>query len=134
MEGTSNVVHVVSVETSNRDSSVLSHVDGVLLSELVDHVLVEASEGEHTNLRSDVVPVVLIATSLKTSLQSSSHLGHSVRHGNEVVVPHLGELFISKHDVHNSGSMNRRVRVDRSGNLLDAGVDDVSLSSGAGDD
>jgi hypothetical protein len=46
-------------------------------------------------------------------------------------VPHLGELFISENDVDNSSTVNRRVGVDGSGDLLDARVDDVSLSLGS---
>jgi len=48
-------------------------------------------------------------------------------------VPHFGELLISEDDVDNAGSMDGRVGVDRSGNLLDARVDDVTLSLAAAD-
>lgn len=48
-------------------------------------------------------------------------------------MPHSGELLISEDDVDNTGSVNGRVRVDRSSNLLDARVDDVLLSLAAAD-
>lgn len=134
MEGTRNVVDVVSVEASNGDSSVHGHVDGVLLSELVDHVLVETGEGKHTNLRDNVIPVVLVSEGGEAGVEGSSHLSHSVGHEDEVGVPHLLELGVSEDDIDNSSSMNWGVGVDRSGDLLNAGVDDVSLGSGSSDD
>ena len=34
-------------------------------------------------------------------------------------MPHRGELGVSEDDIHNASTMNRRVRVDRSSDLLD---------------
>jgi len=84
VEGTSNVVDVVGVEASNGDSSVHGHVDGVLLSELGDHIFAESSEGEHTNLRDNVIPVVLISEGGEAGVEGSSHLSHSGGHEDEV--------------------------------------------------
>jgi hypothetical protein len=124
----------VSVEASDGDSSVHGHVDGVLLSELVDHVLVESGEGEHTNLRDNVIPVVLVSEGGEAGVEGSSHLSHSVGHEDEVGVPHLLELGVTEDDVDNSGSVNWGVGVDGSGDLLDSGVNDVSLGGGSSDD
>lgn len=134
MERTSNVVDVVGVESGDGDSSVHGHVDGVLLSELGDHVLVEAGEGEHTDLRGNVIPVVLVAKGSEAVLESRSHGSHSVGHEDEVLVPHGFELRVSEDDVDNSSSVNRGVRVDGSSDLLDARVDDVLLGSVSSDD
>jgi len=134
VEGTSNVVDVVGVEASNGDSSVHGHVDGVLLSKLVDHVLAESGEGEHTNLRDNVIPVVLISEGGEASVEGSSHLSHSVGHEDEVGVPHLLELGVTEDNVDNSSSVNWGVGVDGSGDLLNARVDDVSLSGVSSDD
>jgi hypothetical protein len=67
-------------------------------------------------------------------VEGSSHLSHSSGHEDEVGVPHFLELGVSENDVDNSSSMNWGVGVDGSGDLLNAGVDDVSLSSGSSDD
>jgi hypothetical protein len=80
-----------------------------------------------------VIPVVLVSETLKSSLESGSHLGHSVGHDDEVLVPHLGELFISENDVDDSSTVNRGVGVDGSSDLLDARVDDVSFGGGSSD-
>lgn len=61
MESSSNVVQVVGVKSSNGDTAIHGHVNGVLLTELVDLVLVESSESEHTNLAGNVVPVVFVS-------------------------------------------------------------------------
>ena len=129
MEALRTVLEVVGVETGKRDSSVHGHVDSVLLSQLVDHRLGQTGIGEHANLRSDVVPVVLVAQVGQSLLKSGSHLSDSSRHEFEVSVPHLGELLISEDDINDAGSMDRWVGVDGAGDLLDARVDDVTLGS-----
>jgi hypothetical protein len=132
VESFRNVIKVTTVKSSDGDSSVHGHVDGVLLTELVDHILVKTSEGKHANLRGDVIPVVNAAVAFKGGLKSRSHLSHSGGHEFKVSVPHLGELFISKDDVDDSSSMDRRVRVDGSGDLLNARVNDVAFSNRRG--
>jgi len=61
VESSSNVVQVVGVETSNGNTAIHGHVNGVLLTDLVDLVLVESSESEHTNLTGNVIPVVFVS-------------------------------------------------------------------------
>jgi len=133
VESSSNVLQVVGVETSNGNTAIHGHVNGVLLTDLVDLVLVESSESEHTNLAGNVIPVVFVSESDESGLQANSHVVHAGGHEAEVSVPHFGELLISEDDVDNAGSMDGRVGVDRSGNLLDARVDDVTLSLAAAD-
>jgi len=134
VEGVGAVFDVAGVEAGDGDSSVHGHVDGVLLSELVDHVMVEAGEGEHADLRGDVIPVVLGASGLESRLEGSSHQSHSIGHDDEVLLPHGGELFVSEDDVDNSSSVNWGVGVDGSSDLLDARVDGVTLGLRSSDD
>jgi len=129
VEALRTVLEVVGVESGKRDSSVHGHVDSVLLSQLVDHRLGQTGIGEHANLRSNVVPVVLVAQVGQSLLKSGSHLSDSSRHEFEVSVPHLGELLVSEDDINDAGSMDRWVGVDGAGDLLDARVDDVTLGS-----
>jgi len=77
VESFRNVIKVATVKSSDGDSSVHGHVDGVLLTELVDHILVKTSEGKHADLRGDVIPVVYAAVAFKGGLKSRSHLSHS---------------------------------------------------------
>jgi len=58
MESGSDAVKVAGVKTSDGDASVHSHVDGVLITELVNHISGQSSEGKHADLVGQVIPVV----------------------------------------------------------------------------
>ena len=134
MEGIGNVVKVARVEASNRDAAVHGHVHCVLLSEFVDLVLVEASVSEHANLIGNVRPVVLVSKSFKLGNQTRSHLCHTSRHVSEVLVPHGCELWVTQNDVDDSSAVDGWVGVNWSGDLLDAGHDNLLLSFASTDD
>lgn len=58
MEGFSDVFNIFGVESSDRDTSVIGHVNRVLFSQNVNLFQVESSESKHTDLVSDMVPVL----------------------------------------------------------------------------
>ena len=109
MEGICDVVEVASVHSGDRDAAVQGHVDCVFLAQLVDLVLVQSRESEHTNLAGNVAPVVFVAKLLKFFNETGSHLSHAGRHILEVLVPHGGEFLVSEDNIHNAGSVNWRV-------------------------
>lgn len=84
------VVDVVLVETSHADAAVLGHVDVRLLAQLLDLLLRETSEAEHTDLVSKVVPGAGSAKLLELASQSLAHLHDAAGHSSEVLLP-LGE-------------------------------------------
>lgn len=88
MEGLGNVVEVASVETSDGDATIGCHVNGVLFTELVDHLRGETSVSKHTNLVDHVIPVVFTAQILHVLMETVSHLVHAAGHELEIVVPH----------------------------------------------
>ena len=123
MEGSRDLVEVASVETGDRDSTIGSHVNVVLAGHGVDLILSDARVSEHTNLRGDVAPVVLAAEGGESLDEASSHFSHTGRHEHEIIVPHLRELLVAEDDVDDSSTVDGRVRVHGSGNLLDSRVD-----------
>ena len=121
------VVEVARVEASDGDAAIHGHVDGVLLSELINLVFVEAGEGEHADLVGHVLPVVLVAERLQFVDKARSHGSHASGHIFQILMPHGGQLRVAQDDVDDSSSVNGRVGVDWSGNLLDAGHDNCFL-------
>ena len=133
VEGIRDIVEVTGVETSDGNTAVHCHVDGVLLTELVDLVLVQASEGEHANLVGDVTPVVLVAEFGELVAETMTHFMHAAGHITKVLMPHGCELCVSENDVDNMGAVDGRVGVDWSSNLLNSAHDNILLSLAAAD-
>jgi hypothetical protein len=77
---------------------------------------------------------MFVAKVLELLDKSSSHFLHAGRHHNKIVVPHLRQVWIAEDDVNNSGSLNWRVGVDWSCDLLDARHDNILLSLVTTDD
>ena len=128
MESVCDVVEVLRVEASDGNTAVHGHVNGILFAELVDLVLVQAGEGEHANLVDDVAPIVLVAHLLQLVAEAVAHGVHTARHVAQILVPHGGQLRVAQDDVDDAGAVDGRVRVDRSGDLLDAAHHNVFLS------
>ena len=131
MERLGNVVQVLGVETGDGDTAIHGHVDVVLLAELVHHVLVEASEGEHANLVGHVLPAVLVAERLQLVDEAGAHVSHAARHVAKVLVPHAGQLGVAEDRIDDASTVDGWVRVDGTSNLLDAAHHDVLLSGAA---
>jgi len=127
VESISAVFEVSGVESGNGDTAVHGHVDGVLFAELVNLVGRESSVGKHADLVSNMGPVVLVSAGLEGSDEAGSHGVHAAGHILQVLVPHGGKLIVTKDDVDNTGTVDGRVGVDGSGNLLNAGLHEVGL-------
>lgn len=134
MERLSNVVEILSVEAANRDSAVCSHVNSVLVAELLYHLLLEASVCKHTNLVDNVLPAVLAATLDKFVVETLSHVKHAARHDLELSVPLLHKFRVLEDDVDQASSMNGRVGPDGAGDLLQSRHDDLGLGLATSDD
>ena len=94
MEGISDVVNVLGVDTADTDSTILSHVDSILSSQLVHDLLGEASVAEHANLVLNVLPAVRAASVLQLLHDSVPHGHHAARHDLQLSVPLCGQLLV----------------------------------------
>lgn len=72
-------------------------------------------------------PVVLVSKTFELVNQTMSHWMHAARHILEVLVPHGSKLRVSQNDINNTSTMDRRVRIDWSSNLLDTGLSNLSF-------
>jgi len=106
----------------------------VLFAEAVDLGLAHAGVGKHSNLIGDVAPVVNTTCVLKLLNEASSHVGHSSGHVSEVLVPAGGEVLVSEDDVDDSGSVEGRVGVHRSGEGLQSSADGSGFLGAASKD
>lgn len=77
MESRGNVVQVVSVQTGDRNTTISSHIDVVVVLEFVDLLGGETSVGEHANLAGHVAPVVSAAVVLELLDEARSHFLHA---------------------------------------------------------
>ena len=134
MEGLGNVLNVVSVDTSHGDTTVIGQIDVVVGSDLQDLLLGEASEGEHTNLRGNVRPVLGGTVLLEVLHQESSHINDTVSHLAALLVPLSLELRVAKNDLDNTSTIEGRVGPEGTGSLLELRGDSGLLLSGLTDD
>ena len=134
MEGLGNVLNVVSVDTSHGDTTVIGQIDVVVGSDLQDLLLGEASEGEHTNLRGDVRPVLGGTVLLEVLHQESSHINDTVSHLAALLVPLSLELRVAKNDLDNTSTIEGRVGPEGTGSLLELRGNSGLLLSGLTDD
>lgn len=92
---------------------------------LLDHggnlVLVEASEGEHTDLLGDVRPVSGNVCSLELATEGISHINHSLGDINELTQPLLSHFGVVQDQAGNAGSVLGRGRVVGSDDNLHLG-------------
>ena len=119
MESLRNVIKVSGVKACDGDTSIHSHIDGILISKCVDLILAEASIGKHTDLAGSVAPVMFVSKVLELLNKALSHVLHSSGHHDKVFMPHLGKFIISKNDVDKTCTVDWWVRVDWSGDLFD---------------
>ena len=105
LDALSDVVHILGGDTANRDTSVLGHVDAVLLDHGVTLLWSESSEGEHTNLSGNVGPVTWNLLLLKGSSKGSSHVVHTLAHSHELIQPLLEVLWVVEDGSGDSGSV-----------------------------
>ena len=94
MESLCNIVQVMSVQTSNRDSSISCHVDVVIVLQGVYLIGRQTSVSEHANLGGDMRPIVSTAMSSELINKSRSHFLHSGRHVDQILMPACSELRV----------------------------------------
>lgn len=73
MERLSNVFNIIAVKTSNRNSSVISHINRKFFTESLDFLGVKSGKGKHTHLVGDVIPITLGTRIDKVGLKLLSH-------------------------------------------------------------
>jgi len=61
VESLSDVIEVARVKSSDRNTTVGCHVNGVFLAKFVNLLFVQAGVSEHSNLVDHVLPIVLTA-------------------------------------------------------------------------
>jgi hypothetical protein len=84
----------------------------------------------HIYLAGDVGPVVLAAQVLKVLLQESAHLNDAVSHALDLTQPLLVQLGVVHDRGSDTGTVNRRARVQRAHKDLDLGLDALLLLRG----
>lgn len=75
-----------------------------------------------------MAPIVLIAQFSELAAETDAHLLHAAGHVTQVLVPHGGQLGVTKDDINDTSAVNGRVGVDGSSNLLNAAHCNVLLS------
>lgn len=81
-------------DTSNRDTSILSSINAVLLRQLIHLLGGQSGVRKHADLGGDVVPVLLAAELLKVVLEERAHLDDAVGHALHLAEPLLVELWV----------------------------------------
>lgn len=99
----------------------------MLFRQLLHLLRLQASIGEHANLGSDVVPVVLAAKLLQIFLEESTHGDDTVSHTLDFAEPLLLQLGVVEDLRRDAGTVNRWVGVKRADKNLDLGVDTLLL-------
>lgn len=106
-----DVLDVLGGDSADGDSSVLGHVDVMLLDHGLGLLSGKSSEGEHSDLVGNVRPVSLGAQLLESRSKGSSHGEDSIANLDEFSLPLLSKLNVVKELSSNSGSVSRRGRV-----------------------
>jgi len=73
MEGLSNSLHIVGVKSGNGNSTISSHVNGMIIFKSVNLIGGESGISEHTNLAGNVLPVMSRSSGLQATSKSLSH-------------------------------------------------------------
>ena len=94
MESIRNIVNILSIQSGDGNSSVISEVNVELRLESLDLVERQACEGEHPNLLDHMVPVQVGALGLNSVIKSLSHGADSVAHDSEFSVPLGGQALV----------------------------------------
>lgn len=109
------MLNVARSDTSHTDTSVSGKENGVLIGHDVALLRGQAGEGEHTDLVSDMVPVLDGSSVFQGLLEGLSHPNDTAGHDLDFVLPQLLERRVLEDGRHDAGSMQRRVGVGGSG-------------------
>ena len=119
IDGLSNVIDILWVESNHSDSSVFHHVNMML----VDHVqtlgLSKSCVGEHANLVSDVLPASWSIQLLYSCSQFLSDSNDTLSNTSEFRLPLVEQTITVQNFLSNSGSMKRRRWVISTNDHLD---------------
>ena len=123
LDALGDVINILCGHATNRDSTVLGHVNAVLLHHGLALRYRQASEGEHANLGSNVRPVTLDSLSLDGTAESGPHVVHASADNDELVEPLLAQSGVIENLGGNSSTVLGRRRVVSADNNLDLGED-----------
>lgn len=123
VNGLGQPLDIASSDTGDTDSAVLGGIHAVLLGKSVHLLRLESGVGEHTNLASDVAPVVLAAELLEVLLQQGAHSDDAVRHALDLAEPLLVQCRVVQDGAGDTGTVDRWVGVERTDKNLDLRVD-----------
>lgn len=99
----------------------------MLLGQCIHLLRLETSVSEHADLAGDVAPVVLATELLEVLLEESTHGDNAVSHALNLAQPLLVELGVVQDGGSNTGTVDRRVGVERADQDLDLRVDTLLL-------
>lgn len=85
MEPFGHIGNVSRVKSSNRNSSIFGHIDGVFFSKSQNLFFVEAGVGKHTDLIGNMVPVFGGPLFNNMFFELSSHIRNSTGHSFDIL-------------------------------------------------
>merc|ERR1719305_82107 len=108
-------------DSSHGDTAILCEVYGVVLGNLSNLLGGHTSKAEHTNLVSDVLPVVGASLLGKAFPQGCPHTNDPVCHCLNILHPFFSQGRVGHNLGSNPGTVTGRVRVEGPDNDLDLG-------------
>ena len=133
MNSLSKVLHVVRIDGSHRRSRRGKNVHMELSAQSVNLRHGQTRVREHAALLHDVRPVVLRAALLQVLNEQRTHILDSLGHGSALALPLLEQDGIVQDGRHNTSSIDRRARPQRTSADLEL-LHDVLLLLGASRD
>jgi len=122
LDTVSNVINVLGGNTADRDSSVLSHVNVMLLNHSLGLLNGKSGEREHTNLGGDMSPISF-GNFFEVGSEELSHLIDSICDGDKFIEPLLSHDWITEDHSSDSGTVLWWGRVVGSNNKFKLGKD-----------
>jgi hypothetical protein len=115
LDGLSEVLHVLFVDSGEADSSGLEQVDVELINQDVALLLSQASVREHADLVSNVLPVARSSDVFQSLSEESSHVENSLSDDiSELSLPFLEVVLVVEYLGNNFSSVSAGARVDLS--------------------
>lgn len=115
------ILTILGSQTCNGNTTVLRHVNVMLLNHGVALGRCQSREGEHTDLVCDVVPGALCSNFLESRSKQLSHLRNAVSNCDQLVKPLLSEAEVVQDGGGDSGTVGRWRRIIRSNDNLHLG-------------
>lgn len=93
VEGVHSIINVMLIQTGDGDSSIQSLIHMVLIHHFLGMAFSDTSEGKHTYLVSNMIPIMLTPCFIKFIYKLFPHLPDSSAHGQQVLVPNFSDLW-----------------------------------------